>query len=362
MSRYELFDRRQLVLEDLACRGHDLKLEDCLQLDDRWQCYQHPEYPELLDRIAEARRGGRPVIAMIGGHPIKLGLSRFLVDLIERRIITHLATNGSGIIHDYELAFGGGTSEDVPKWIRVGQFGLWRQTGRLNDIISEAARRGEGLGEAVGRVIEEDRFPNRELSLAAAGWRAGVPITSHVGVGSDIIHAHANCDGAALGATSFTDFLIFARSVQDLEGGVFLNIGTAVAGPEVYLKALSMARNVARQQGKEIRHFTTAVFDLVELPEGYREGPPGKDHPQYYYRPWKTILVRTVADGGTSYYFCGDHRQTIPTLWQESVRRLYPLEEAAVAAASPGLPAPKGTPGRSPEPKAACGPGGSRST
>jgi hypothetical protein len=163
-----------------------------------------------------------------------------------------------------------------------------------------------------------------------------VPVTSHVGIGSDIIHAHASCDGAAFGATSYTDFLIFAATIEkfaheagpqtldsrysafDVPSGVFLNVGTAVAGPEVYLKALSMARNVARQRGQEIRHFTTAVFDLVELPADYRRGPPAKDHPQYYYRPWKTILVRTVADGGRSYYFQGDHRRTIPTLWQET--------------------------------------------
>jgi hypothetical protein len=136
-----------------------------------------------------------------------------------------------------------------------------------------------------------------------------------VGIGSDIVHAHPNCDAAAWGKATYTDFLIFARSVQDLEGGVLLSIGTAVTGPEVYLKALSMARNVARQQGGQIRHFTTAVFDLVPLPEDWRAGPPSKEHVQYYYRPWKTILIRTIADGGRSYYFCGDHRQTIPTLW-----------------------------------------------
>jgi hypothetical protein len=132
-----------------------------------------------------------------------------------------------------------------------------------------------------------------------------------------------------LGAASFTDFLIFARSVQELEGGVFLNIGSAVTGPEVYLKALSMARNVARQQGREIRRFTTAVFDLVELPDDYRQGPPSKDHPQYYYRPWKTILVRTVADGGRSFYFQGDHRRTIPTLWSQVVTKLPAVDAAA---------------------------------
>jgi len=147
-----------------------------------------------------------------------------------------------------------------------------------------------------------------------------VPVTSHVGVGSDIIHAHANCDGAALGAASYTDFLLFARAVEQLEGGVFLNIGSAVAGPEVYLKALSMARNVARREGRSIRRFTSAMFDLVELPENFRDGPPGKQHPGYYFRPWKTILVRTVADGGRSFYFQGDHRRTLPTLWQRLAR------------------------------------------
>ncbi|MBX7074554.1 MAG: hypothetical protein K1X71_15535 [Pirellulales bacterium] len=328
MSRYQLFDRSRIELRDLGDRGHDLTLAGFRELAPPNELFQHPEFDDLIDAIVAARRHGRPVIALIGGHPIKLGLSRFLIDLIERGVITLLATNGAGIIHDYELALGGGTSESVPKWIKAGQFGLWRQTGRLNDIVREAADRGEGMGEGVGRVIEAERFPHRDISLAAAGWRAGVPVTAHVGVGSDIIHAHANCDGAALGATSYTDFLIFARAVQDLEGGVFLNIGSAVAGPEVYLKALSMARNIARQEGREIRDFTTAVFDLVELPDGYRHGPPGKDHPQYYYRPWKTILVRTVADGGRSYYFCGDHQKTIPSLWHGVVSR----QAAATAA------------------------------
>ncbi len=330
MSRYPLFDRSQLRLAELATRGHDLRAADCRTLAAPFETYQHPEYPELIEQIAAARRQGRPVIAMIGGHPVKLGLSRYLIDLMERGVITHLAANGAVLIHDFELALAGGTSENVPKWIEQGQFGLWRETSRLNDIIAQAARRGEGLGEAIGRVIERERFAYRQLSLAAAGWRTGVPVTAHVGIGSDIIHAHANCDGAALGAASYTDFLMFAHSVQQLEGGVFLNIGSAVTGPEVYLKALSMARNVARQQGEEIRRFTTAVFDLVELPGDFREGTPAKEHPQYYYRPWKTILVRTVADGGRSYYFAGDHRQTIPTLWRELVGRL-PVNMPAAA-------------------------------
>lgn len=276
-----------------------------------------------------ARHAERPIVVMMGGHPIKLGLSRFIIDLIERQLVTHIASNGAGIIHDFELALAGGTSENVAKWIQAGQFGLWHETSRMNDIIIDAAEQDEGLGEAVGRVIEDERFPNRDLSIAAAGYRSGVPVTSHVSIGSDIIHEMANCDGAALGKTSYTDFLIFARAIQDLEGGVFLNIGSAVTGPEVYLKALSMARNVARQQGREIRNFTTAVFDLVDLPDNFRDGPPGKDHPLYYYRPWKTILCRTVADGGKSYYFRGDHTETIPTLWHKLVTRTNPVTAGA---------------------------------
>jgi hypothetical protein len=322
MTRYPLFDRTQLELMDLAERGHDLKAADCLPLAAPEEPYAHAEFGQLVERIAAARAAGRPVIVMMGAHPIKLGLSRFLMDLIERGVITHLATNGAGVIHDFELACFGGTGEDVARWIRAGQFGLWRQTSRLNDLAAAAATAGEGLGEAIGRVIEQEEAPHCELSLAAAAWRRGVPLTVHVGIGSDIVHAHPNCDGSAWGQASYTDFLIFARSIQDLEGGVFLNIGSAVTGPEVYLKALAMARNVARRQGRQIRHFTTATFDLVELPATWRAGPPSKEHPQYYYRPWKTILARTVADGGQSYYFCGDHRQTIPTLWHEVVRRM----------------------------------------
>ena len=316
MSRYPLFDRSAIALRSLEERGHDLLWTHCIDLDSSVKPFEAPGFSELIDRIRTARRNNRPVILFIGGHPIKLGLSRYLVDLIERRLVTHLATNGSGLIHDFELALIGGTSEDVSKWIKAGQFGLWQETSGINTVISQAALRGEGLGEALGRVIEEQKFPHREGSIAAAGWRANVPVTCHVTIGGDIIHGMPNCNGAALGEASYTDFLILARTVQSLEGGVFLNVGSAVTGPEVYLKALSMARNVARQEGTEIRHFTSAVFDLIQLPENWRDGPPAKSEPLYYYRPWKTVLVRTVQDGGESFYFCGDHRQTIPALWQ----------------------------------------------
>jgi hypothetical protein len=317
MSRYELFDRRGVELRPLAERGHDLMVADCLPLGPPDPRFVHAELPAFVARIVAARRAGRPVILMMGAHAIKLGLSRFLIDLIERKWITHLATNGAGLIHDFELASFGGTSENVARWIQAGQFGLWQETSRLNELARQAAAAGEGLGEAAGRILAGEPAPHAAVSLAAAAWQTGMPMTIHVGIGCDIIHAHPNCDGAAWGAASDTDFLIFARAVQDLPGGVFINFGAAVTGPEVFLKALAMARNLARQRGDLSGGFTTAVFDLMDLPENWREGTPSKDQSRYYYRPWKTILARTVAGGGQSYYFCGDHRQTLPTLWAD---------------------------------------------
>jgi hypothetical protein len=300
----------------LSERGHDLTRSAVLDLQAPRSTISQADLHQLGNCILSTRAKGRPVGVFLGGHPFKLGLQRFLIDLLDRRLVSHLATNGSGLIHDFELALAGGTSEDVARWLSAGQFGLWQETSRLNEVVRHAAARREGLGEAAGRVIEEERFPHRDLSVAAACWRAGIPFTSHVTIGADIIHSHPNCDGAALGQASYTDFLIFARTIQDLEGGVFLNIGSAVTGPEVFLKALSMARNIAHQEGRHVKHFTTAVFDLAPLPENWRDARPGKDEHWYYYRPWKTLLLRTVADGAQSYYIRGDHRQTIPTLWR----------------------------------------------
>lgn len=335
MSRYALFDRKQLLLAPIVGRESDIRAERVAKPEDSNEYFVTCEVRALAAAIRQARLDGRPVVVMIGGHPIKLGLSRFLIDLIEKGFITCLATNGAGLIHDFELACMGETSEDVARWIRVGQFGLWQETGRLNEIAVEAARIGEGFGEAIGRTIEENEFPNRDISIAAAGWRCGIPVTSHVSIGSDIFHGYPNADGAALGAASFTDFLIFSRVIQDLEGGVFLNIGSAVTGPEVYLKALSMARNVARQNGEKIANFTTAVFDVVQLPKNWADGPgsppqgyntKGITHPLYYFRPWKTILCRTIQDGGRSFYVCGDHRATIPALWAALTQPVFEMD------------------------------------
>jgi hypothetical protein len=315
-SRYPIFDRSRLRVLPLGERTHDLEVSRWLALDDETPPYSHPHLAELAARIAAARENGAARILVMGAHVLRAGVNRHIIDLVERGLVDHIAMNGAGVIHDYELSRIGATTESVARYIRSGQFGLWRETGELNAWIAAAAREGLGLGEGVGKRILESGYPHRQLSVLAAAYRAAAPVTTHVGIGYDILHEHPNCDGAALGETSYRDFLIFARTVERLEGGVLLNFGSAIMGPEVYLKALAMARNVAHQEGRQIRDFSTAVFDMVPIHGEIHEELPKSD-PGYYFRPHKTILVRTVADGGRSYYFCGDHRATLPALRRE---------------------------------------------
>lgn len=316
---YAAFDRSRLRIKPLSQRQHDLDLSVVLPLDAELPKFDNPALATIGERMAAAKRGKRACILLMGAHVLRAGVSRFLIDWMERGLVTHIAMNGAGPIHDWELALIGATTESVARYIQSGEFGLWQETGRMNDVIAAGARANLGLGEALGREILDGNFPHKDVSVLAAAVRFGVPLTVHVGIGYDILHEHPNCDGAALGQTSYRDFLIFAESVTRLEGGVLLNFGSAVMGPEVYLKALSMARNVALQEGQQIRRFSTAVFDLVPLEGDTRQQAPKTD-PRYYYRPWKTILVRTVADGGESFYVHGDHRQTVPHLYHASLR------------------------------------------
>ena len=311
---YPQFDRSQLKLRPLAERDHDMTLKDVLRLDDPITPVDDPALPQTAARIVKSRRGGRPVILLMGAHVIKQGLSRFVIDLMERGLLTHIAMNGAGPIHDFELALIGATTESVARYIADGQFGLWQETGRINEAIVAGDRDGLGIGEAVGRMIEVEQPPHRAVSILAAGYRLRIPVTVHVGVGYDIIHEHPNCDGAALGAASYRDFLILAQAITGLQDGVVLSVGTQVMGPEVFLKALAMARNVAAQRGETIQRFTSAVFDLPDLgPDIHHEAP--KTEAAYYFRPFKTLLVRTVADSGESFYVRGMYRQTFPALY-----------------------------------------------
>jgi rfaE bifunctional protein kinase chain/domain len=336
------FDLSRLVIKPLEERRHDLARESFLALDELPPPLAEPAMRDLAvlgRRLVEARNRGAARLLLMGAHVIRAGVARQLIDMLQRGLITHVGMNGAGPIHDYELARIGATCESVARYIRTGEFGLWRETGELNDVVRRGAAAGWGFGESVGRAILDGEFPYRDTSITAACVRLGVPITVHVGIGYDILHEHPNFDAAACGLASYRDFLKVCATVERLEGGVFLCFGSAVMGPEVYLKALSMARNVARQEGREIAHFTTAAFDLIPVEGDFRSEAP-RNNPQYYYRPWKTILVRTVSDGGESFYVCGDHRQTLPHLRRAALAAEKELSGEATEADQPVIIAP----------------------
>lgn len=310
---FEKFDRSKLNLKDLNEREHDLDISVMQNPYVKPEPFESKKLDALVSAIKKARENNATVLMMMGAHVIRAGAAPWLIRLMEEGWVTHFATNGAGAIHDFEFSLIGATTESVAKYISEGQFGLWKQSGLINDFINEGAGQGLGHGESLGMAIEEGNFKYKEKSLLAAGYRNQIPVTIHVGIGLDFIHQHPNCNGEMLGKASYTDFLIYAKSIQNLENGVFMNFGSAVTGPEVYLKALSMARNVAHQNDEKIAHFTTAVFDLLPIEEN-TVGTPPKSDPRYYFRPWKTILARTVADGGMGYYINGEHKDTVANL------------------------------------------------
>ncbi|MBF0486852.1 MAG: hypothetical protein HQK98_01700 [Nitrospirae bacterium] len=306
-----MFDRRRLRLLSLNSRIHDMSSDAIMPLT---ACDGGGLMQTASDIIA-ARQRSSPVILMMGAHVIRSGVQRYLIDMMENGYVSCIAMNGAGVIHDYELALIGATTESVSKYIKDGQFGLWKETGQINDIINVSYEEDTkiGLGEAVGRTISEGGFLHKDISLLATAYRLRIPATIHVGIGYDIIHEHPNCDGAATGALSYNDFLRFVSVVEGLQNGVLMSFGSAVMAPEVFLKALSMARNVASQENLHIDNFTTVVFDIHDINDTKNEPP--KDSAAYYFRPLKTILLRTVADGGNSRYIKASHREAIPALW-----------------------------------------------
>lgn len=306
------FDRNRLKIKSLKEREHDLDISVMRPIEK--VSVSQPFITAVADRVKKAKEHGSSVILMMGAHVLRAGVQRYLIDLMEKGYISCIALNGAGVIHDFEFALIGATTESVARYIWEGQFGLWKETGQINDIVNQAYTSDSGIGESVGKAISEGEFPHKELSLLAAGYRLDLPITVHIGIGCDIIHEHPNFDGAATGACSYRDFLRFTGIMQNLEGGVVMNFGSAVMAPEIFLKALSMVRNVAHQEGRCIKHFTTLVCDLHALPRDFSQ-EPSKDNPAYYFRPWKTMLVRTVADGGESFYVQGPHSETVPALW-----------------------------------------------
>jgi hypothetical protein len=249
----------------------------------------------VIDAVVAARQQGKPVVMALGGHVIKCGLQPVLKSLIEADMVTAIALNGAGSIHDFEIALIGATSEDVGAVLHAGTFGMAEETGaQINAALKAGVAQGLGYGESVGRMINERELPYRSESLQALCVERGIPVTVHVAIGTDITHQHPSADGAVLGAASFTDFRIFTSVVSELgDGGVYLNIGSAVLLPEVFLKALSIAQNL----GYHVDHFTTANFDM-----------------QQHYRPLTNVVKRPTSGQSRGYTVTGHHEIMIPLL------------------------------------------------
>ena len=250
---------------------------------------------EVVARIAAAHRTGRPVVLMVGGHVIKVGVSPCFIELLERGVVTHVAMNGAAAIHDVEIARMGRTSEDVEEHLQSGSFGMVDETGSfMNRVARDAARAQQGLGEAWGAALEAEPAPHRDVSLLARAARAGVPATVHVAIGTDTIHYDPACDGAALGEGSLRDFRILAATLAEARGAAVVNVGSAVLMPEVFLKALAVARNL----GADLAGLTTVNMDQLQ-----------------HYRPRLNVVERpTRAPGARGYSLTGHHEIMAPLL------------------------------------------------
>jgi hypothetical protein len=350
---YPQFDRTKLVIKPLHERKSKVIIErDCVQPDATPRQLSKDAQSviaETAERILAARSEGKSVILTFGAHTIKNGLAPVLIRLLERGWVTHLATNGAGIIHDWEFAFQGQSSEDVRAYVQEGQFGIWQETGfNINLAIAVGAYEGKGYGESIGAFIENEgatipslselhtrfdgagadlreiieRFklapgflrvahPWKRFSVQATAYRLHVPFTGHPMIGHDIIYCHPlNC-GAAIGRTAERDFLTFAESISQLDGGVYLSIGSAVMSPMIFEKSFSMAQNLHVQHGKRIENHFLVVVDLAKTPWDWKkDGEPPPDNPAYYLRYCKTFNRM----GGTMRYLATDNRDFLLSL------------------------------------------------
>lgn len=253
------------------------------------------DFKIFIKRIKKAKEGNKCIIFALGAHVIKVGLNSIIIDLMKSGWINGLALNGAGIIHDFEIAFAGHTSEDVAVQIKDGKFGMAKETGvLLNRAIAKGSKKNLGLGEAIGEMISSSDFPHKDLSLLSCAYDLNIPVTVHVALGTDTIHFHPEVNGAAVGKISLNDFFLFCSLVERLDGGgVFVNVGSAVVLPEVFLKAVSFVRN----KGRVLEKFSTAVFDF-----------------NLHYRPLENVVRRPVTNKKDGFYFIGHHEIMIPLL------------------------------------------------
>jgi hypothetical protein len=302
---YEDFDLRSVRTYPLASRASKSNAADFARpvtpgaavgafVDSLPSILAAADFKAIVSAIGTARAADRGIIWGLGAHVIKTGLSPVLIDLMERGFVSALATNGAGVIHDFEIALSGATSEDVDEALGPGRFGMADETGRLlNRAINDGARQGRGLGQSVAQYLQAAEPPHARLSILAAAARLEIPVTVHIGIGTDIIHMHPDASGAALGESSLRDFRYFVSNVARLEHGVYLNCGSAVLLPEVFLKAIALARN----QGRSLEGLTTVNLDFMRM-----------------YRPHTNVVSRPVAGVGKGYALVGHHEIMIPLL------------------------------------------------
>ena len=295
IATYPLASRpSKVTTEDFAkATPNDSSLKDFL--DSLPNILAARELRELAVLIREAKQKGRAIIVGLGGHVIKTGLAPILIDLMKRGYVTALAMNGSAMIHDFEIALVGATSEDVDATLGAGSFGMAEETGRIiNEAVNAGAKDNIGMGEATGRELQIRQPAHAEKSLLHAAYGAQVPVTVHVAIGTDIVHIHPSADGASIGQTTLQDFRLLCSLVKELDaGGVYLNLGSAVVLPEVFLKTVTVVRNL----GFKLQDFYTANFDFIQQ-----------------YRPLTNVVRRPVAGSGRGFSFVGHHEILIPLL------------------------------------------------
>lgn len=302
IKTYALSERANKVAAEAFAKVHEAGSPFSSFIENLPDILAAQDLKRIVEAIVAAVRNGRPVVLMMGAHPIKCGLNPLIVDMLRRGVVSAVAFNGAGAIHDFETAYQGETSEDVQAGLDDGTFGMVEETSRLmNFALEEGVAAGLGAGESLGRAIRDGAFPKRDASILHTGLEMGAPVTVHIALGTDIIHQHPTADGAVLGEASYRDFKRFAAVVARLEGGVALNVGSAVIMPEVFLKALTIARNL----GNEVTHFTTATFDMIR-----------------HYRPTENVVRRPTHLGGRGYYLTGHHEIMIPLLFAAVTEKL----------------------------------------
>lgn len=318
MSKYKFkpSSRDKLATDPLQSRESKVKIEDFSRSYSPGEPFSRfieglpdilagKDFKDFLKRMENAKTRQRAIVFALGAHVIKVGLNPVILDLMEEGWITALAFNGAGIIHDFEIALAGHTSEDVAKQIKDGRFGMAQETGELlNRAINSTKDKDVGLGEAVGRLIAESDFPHKDISILGTAYKLNIPTTVHVAIGTDVIHFHPMADGEALGKASLRDFFLFCSLLENCEGGgIFINVGSAVILPEIFLKAITYVRN----KGVALDNFSTAVFDFHQ-----------------HYRPYENVVKRPLGQKGKGFYFVGHHEIMIPLL-AASLRSLNPL-------------------------------------